>query len=211
MSTTQTQTQIVAPAELTKIKNSSSVPVQRAQTFIVKSPVDENKAYEILTNIKDVRKNIEKRRKEITAPLNTSLNAANAMFKELDKPLKDADTILRDKVLEYRDEQEAIAAAKQAEADEAAVKEQARREAIQESHKARGHETHELEEIVPEEVVADVGESITSRRWTFEVTDIKIVPRAYLALDTVAVNKAVRDGERDIKGLRIYQETGLRV
>ena len=57
---------------------------------------------------------------------------------------------------------------------------------------------------------------ITERQgeWTFEVTDLALVPRAYLQINPVAVKAAIRVGIRDtadkpgIAGIRIYQEEG---
>lgn len=43
--------------------------------------------------------------------------------------------------------------------------------------------------------------------WTFEVMDKMMVPREYMAVDTVAVNAAIKAGVRDVSGLRIFQQT----
>jgi hypothetical protein len=93
------------------------------------------------------------------------------------------------------------------EQQEKADKEQERREKIQASHEAKGHKTYELEEVEPE--VAE--KTVTAKRWTFEVIDIGRVPTKYLEISSAAVRLAIRNGEREIKGLRIYQEEGLRV
>jgi len=156
----------------------------------------ESKAYDALGQIKTALKTIETARKKITGPLNQSLKAANNMFKTLSEPFKSADLIIRDKILDFRRQQE-----------EKARREQERREKIQASHEAKGHKTYDLEEVEPE--VAQ--ETVITRRWTYEVLDITKVPRKYLLLDGVAVREAIRAGEREISGLRIYQEEGLRV
>jgi len=156
----------------------------------------ESKAYGALGQIKTALKTIETARKKITGPLNQSLKAANSMFKTLSEPFKSADSIIRDKILDFRRQQE-----------EKARREQERREKIQASHEAKGHKTYDLEEVEPE--VAQ--ETVITRRWTYEVLDITKVPRKYLLLDGVAVREVIRAGEREISGLRIYQEEGLRV
>jgi len=156
----------------------------------------ESKAYDALGQIKTALKTIETARKKITGPLNQSLKAANNMFKTLSEPFKSADLIIRDKILDFRRQQE-----------EKARREQERREKIQASHEAKGHKTYDLEEVEPE--VAQ--ETVITRRWTYEVLDITKVPRKYLLLDGVAVREVIRAGEREISGLRIYQEEGLRV
>jgi hypothetical protein len=50
------------------------------------------------------------------------------------------------------------------------------------------------------------------KTWTFEVIDLDQVPREYMSLDVDVVRDAiVRDGVRDIPGLRVYQSETLRV
>lgn len=42
--------------------------------------------------------------------------------------------------------------------------------------------------------------------WTYEVTDIDQVPTGLLMIDTKAVTEAIRRGDREIPGLRIFQK-----
>ncbi len=44
-------------------------------------------------------------------------------------------------------------------------------------------------------------------RWTYEVKAKGSVPMKYITIDSEIVNAAIRNGERDIPGLRIYQES----
>jgi len=167
-----------------------------ANEIEVKSPEQESLAYEALGQIKRAIKTIDEERKKITQPLNQSLKAANGMFKKLSEPFDTADAIIRDKIIKFHCEQE-----------EKARKEQERREKIQNAHEKMGHKTYELEEVKPE-----VSETTTIvKRWTFEILNLKDVPRDYLILDNAKVREAIRNGIREIPGLRIYQEEGLRI
>lgn len=50
------------------------------------------------------------------------------------------------------------------------------------------------------------GASVSVRkRWTFEVVAVRDVPTEYLVIDNAAVRKAIRDGKREIPGLRVFQ------
>jgi hypothetical protein len=50
------------------------------------------------------------------------------------------------------------------------------------------------------------------RSWSFEVVDLDRVPREYMSLDVAVVREAIiRDGVREIPGLRIFQAEALRV
>ena len=43
--------------------------------------------------------------------------------------------------------------------------------------------------------------------WTYEVTDESQIPREYLTIDHKKINRAVKDGARNIPGVNIYQES----
>lgn len=187
--------EIVPETVQIQIRKDSSAVITKAEAIVVASSAQENKAHELLVLIKTKTAAIEKQRKAITAPLNKSLKETNTLFKKLSEPLKEADRIIRAKILTFHEEQEAKA-----------EKEQERREKIQAAHEEKGHETHELEEVEP-----DVGITTTVKRWTFEVVNPHLVPRIYMAIVRAAVNQAIRDGIREIPGLRIYQEEGVRV
>ena len=43
-------------------------------------------------------------------------------------------------------------------------------------------------------------------KWTFEITDPNEVPNGYWIIDEAAIKSAIADGNRDIPGVRIYEE-----
>jgi hypothetical protein len=51
----------------------------------------------------------------------------------------------------------------------------------------------------------------TRKVWTFEITDEAAVPRDYLVVDETKIRQAMRDGAREIPGVRIYQDDQLAV
>jgi len=185
----------ISKTELARMRDNGAVVVTKANILTVTTITQENKAYEILKAIKAQLTLIEKKRTSITGPLNQSLREANTMFKTLAKPLNDARKIINDKVLEFKLAQE-----------EKAAKKMATKEKIQASHVARGHEAHEL---VPE--VAETGDSVMQKRWTYDLVDISKVPAEYLQLNLGAIRKAINGGEQNIPGLKIYQKPTLSV
>ena len=187
----------IVPVEIVqKAESDAALITQQAQTIQIATTEQEEQAYTALTQIKQAIKIIEDKRKEITAPLNVSLKTVNAMFKRLSTPFIEADRIVRNKVMDFRQAQE-----------EKAQKGLERRQKIQAAHEAKGHEVHEI--TAPKIEVAKT--TVTTKRWTFEIVDVNKVPREYLVIDSVAVNKAIRDGIREIGGLNIFQVEGLRV
>jgi colicin import membrane protein len=55
------------------------------------------------------------------------------------------------------------------------------------------------------------GSSSMRKRWVGEVVDEQAVPREYLAVDQRLINQAVRDGVRDIPGVRIWEKPDIAV
>lgn len=60
-------------------------------------------------------------------------------------------------------------------------------------------------------VRTDSGSVSQVTRWTFEVLDPAQVPREYLTVDEKAIRRAVLAGVREVPGVNIYPEAGLRV
>lgn len=191
----------VPHTEIVKIQNQNKPVIRKAEALVIKVSDDETAAYGILQAIKGRQKIVEDMRTAITKPMNKSLKEVNALFKTLSEPLKTADGIIREKILDFR-----------AKREEAAAKRQAKLEAKAEVAEEAGDDEKAMElSEKAEEVEANVGESTVSKRWTFEIVDINKVPRDYLIVAFPVVNAAIRNGERNIPGLRIYQEPGVRV
>ncbi len=68
----------------------------------IKKEADLGPATELLTKIKSTAKDIEKRRKEITQPLNLALKSVNALFKEPADKLNAAEDLIKKALLEYQ-------------------------------------------------------------------------------------------------------------
>lgn len=51
----------------------------------------------------------------------------------------------------------------------------------------------------------------TRKVWKHEITDATAIPREFLKVDEQAIRQAIRDGRRDIPGVRIYQDDQLAV
>lgn len=60
-------------------------------------------------------------------------------------------------------------------------------------------------------VRTEEGSASQRKDWKWRVVSPDDIPREYLALDTVAVNKAVRAGARQIPGIEIYQEESVQI
>jgi len=189
-----------------------------ADSIILKVQSDIDGANNTLSQLNVAIKDLEVARLAITKPINEGLGNVNTLFKTVKKPLKDAYDFLDKKVMVWRDkEKEKIDAENERlrleteEKNNKLLAEQARREKIQQSHEERGHQTTQLEEPVfetaPEVPALKFSDSTKVRLdWTWELMDLKQIPREYLMIDKVGINKAIREGVREINGTRIYQK-----
>ncbi len=192
---------VVPQTEIVKIEKENKPIINKAVALKIKVSSDENRANEVFKQIAFRIKTIEAIRTKITQPLNTSLKEINTLFKSLSSPLKEAKKILNDSIIEFHEKRE----------EQARKREEKLRLEAEEAEEDGDEELVEKLEDKIELVAPRVGESSTVKRWTFEVEDIHKIPREYLLVDQVEINRAIRNGARDIKGIRIFQKESVRV
>ena len=191
----------------------------QAENYEITSNEVVDEASKFLKKVRDTEKNIEAKRLEFTAPLNQSLKALNSTFKKLREPLDDAKRLVSDKILAWR-KVEAERVRREEEARAKIEEEKVRK--IQEALKAEVDAESKqvlIEELIkaeePKPIVEapknKIGNVQTRKVWTYEVIDNDKVPGKYTAVVPVIVNQAIRDGIREIPGLRIYQEEKLSI
>lgn len=169
--------------------------------------------------VKQLRMQVQKleaERKAIVGPINEGVKRINARFAIPKDLLNGAIQTLQRRSTAFLLEQERLAREKEAEMralQEEAALEQA--EALQETgqHEEATEAIEEAVEIQPIVVAETQSKSelgvTTSLRdnWTWDVMDSNLIPREYLTIDTVKVNKAVRgDKVREIPGLNIWND-----
>jgi len=184
--------------EVKIIKEESSILLKQADSYVIKSAQDVDSASEFLRKIKDTENRLETKRLEFTKPLNESLKAINNTFRQLSEPLSQARKLLTEKILLWRrQEQEKIA------------KEEERRRKIQDAHERAGHEVKAP--IILERPEKKMGDTQVRKVWSWKLVDFNKVPDSYKEINPVAINQAIRNGAREIPGLRIFQEESLSI
>jgi len=184
-----------------------AVKLQRyAEARIIKTVEDIKVATDDLSIISRLKKAIEEKRKEYVGPINDHLKAVNDAFKNFTEPLNQADRTTRQKILEYRREQDRIRA----------VQEEINRkrvEAAQEEMELKGEltESVELVEVIPEapkRVSTDLGSAGMRDNWKYEVTDFSLLPDEYKVPDTAMLNSIAKKHHdtKQIPGVRFYNE-----
>lgn len=174
----------------------------RAQNFLVASDQSYNEAGDIISWIAERLKKIEARRIHYVKPLNDHVKDINAEHKGYTQPFQEADRIIREKMMSWRRAEEAYA--------------QAGQERIEKEAKKLAKETGvSVEEIMASaevpEAIKETTNSTVAKRWVFEIIDMSKVPRNFLCLDEKSVNINIREGVRNIPGLRIYQEESIKL
>ena len=53
--------------------------------------------------------------------------------------------------------------------------------------------------------------NIVSKVWDFELVDISAVPQEFIILNDKAVRQAIREGVREIKGIKIFQKARVSI
>ena len=147
---------------------------------------------------KQLIKQVGAARKAITTPLQKEIKRWVAKEKELVEPIetaiRQADTLIQ----QYN---ERVAAQRQAVLHKIAEEERIR---LQNDSNA---EQVQLESDLKRQVaMAQHSTDGVRKVWTFAVEDLALVPREYLVLDTQKVREAIRNGERHIPGIHIYQQ-----
>lgn len=211
--------------------------VSMAERCEIKTVEDLEKASDLLKFIKSTYKKAEEERKSITDPINASVKILNSRFKTITDPLSRAEDSVKAKILAFEQERRRKAeeeAREQARLDAiAAAEAEAKRKAEEASEKLIEDgqidifaDPVEIEIsvdvssiVIPEPVVNNAPVrgaygSTTSvvKRWTYEVTDIAALAAFAPELVSVVgslINAKIRDGVRDIPGLRIFQDESI--
>ena len=204
----------------------------KAEAMVIESDEHVAGATNLLGFIAQSKKQFDERRTGIVKPLNDQVAEVNKAFKTITAPLDAATATLKDKVLTYRREQEKRRQEELARIERERKAAEELQSKLEEEHRAQRIEalltTGELpfqEEVAPTlpvapvelppeistNVKASLGSSTFKKVWTFEVIDPKQIPYCYLILDEKAIRSSIRQGVREIPGIRIYQDEQLSV
>ena len=182
---------------------------QYAVALIIASDGDVKSATNDLSIISGLKKAIEDKRKEYTQPINDHLKAVNEAFKTFTDPLNNADKVTRQKILDYRQEQERIR-------QEQERINQLRLEAARAEMELKGELTESVDLIEmqpgqPNHYRTDSGTLGTMKVRKYRVVDFAKLPDQYKIENSALLNKVVKAGIPEIPGVEIYTEETLRV
>ena len=200
---------------------------ERAKLVTVTDAISYDRAVDFLKEVNTKMKDFKAQREKYIKPMKDSIKAIDDKLKEPIKLLEDTEATLREKLNAYlsevhkREEERLELERKKAE-DEAimeidsleAIKSQAveydevTQKAIQRTIEMKQNTAIEATAL-QEKINLSTSSASVSMVWDFEVTDKSQLPLEYLKVDEVAIRNAIRNGQREIAGVKIFQKPQL--
>jgi hypothetical protein len=197
-------------AQLQPFEDRLAAVAADASALEVKDEASNQTAAETLAVAKRLTKDLDAARKAIIGDADGYVRAVNNLAKALKDKLDGIARILTPKMSRYATLQEQARRAEEARRQKEAADLQKRLDA--EAKKA-GTEPVKVEAAptpVPQGPVRTAAGTVQTRKvWKFEVEDAAQVPREFLIVDEARIRQAVRDGVREIKGVRIFEDTQI--
>ncbi|MFA5174740.1 MAG: hypothetical protein WC438_06160 [Candidatus Pacearchaeota archaeon] len=213
--------QTISEEKEKELNKALSTVEKNSEKFIkISDKIEYDSANEFLVKVKTKEKEFEDERKGMTDPINKGLDAINSIYMPKIKRCKEISSIVKEAMSSYLREEKR----KQDEEAEKIRIEQEKKNNLRES---KGLQPIEFDE--PEDLVEAIdtrsetksGKSSAKSEWKFKIVSIKDIPQKYFdetlklaiekgLLDTV-LKEAVKSGERNIKGLDIYEDFNINV
>lgn len=171
-------------------------------------------------------KAVEAEREKLNRPILTAQRALKGRADAIVAPLAAEEMAARAKVRKFDDDLAAAERKRKQEAFEKAEAERKRLQAIEDERAAKEQreaapihvEPEPVAEVAPAAIQGDFGAKVArTTSWKHEILSVRQLPNAILTHEKVleAINKViaaqVRGGTREIKGARIYPETGIAI
>jgi len=153
---------------------------------------------------------IDDKRKQLTRPLLDEKKIIDDIAKSITSDLNDAIKDLRAQILKYekKKEEDRLEELRRIEEEKKKAEERLMSSASSKDDVLEAIDV--IQEIAKtEDELREAKSSSISKVWTYEVVDIKLVPRAYLKIDDAEVKAAIKVGIREIPGIRIFQKDQL--
>lgn len=163
----------------------------------VKTQEEYSNAGDIVKSLKFKIKKLETKRVEWTKPILDAKKKIDDEFKTIIKPLDEIVGKIENemKVFWRADQERKNAEQKRIEA-----------EAIEKA-KAEGKTEVQVEIVNDKKSVdGEISKTIYQEKWTFEIIDESEVPNIYCSPDKKKIDEAIKNGVREINGLRIFDD-----
>lgn len=201
------------------IQNEGRQLVEQCERAVIDGDESAEKMTDLLGIIKARKDRAEDARKALVKPLNDHVKFINAQFKESSASLVHADQIGRQKLGAYLTEKRAAERAEQErqrrEAEDRAIEEASKLEA--EGRNDEAARVVETASSIPQGKSSGPtrgmmgAKASTVTRWTFEIEDSSMIPKDFMMPNERAIAQAVKDGNRSIPGVRIFEQSSVAI
>lgn len=200
---------------------------ERAKAIVVNDAVSYDNTVLFLEEIAQKKKDFKAQRDKYVKPMKDSIKAIDEKLQEPIKTLEKMEAIVRETLNNYlaevnRREQERLALEKKKAEEEALRKMEELEHAKLQSGEydevtqkaiARtvDHEQNKIVEATTkqEKINLSTSGASVSMVWDFEIIDKAQIPLEFLKVDETAIRNAIRAGEREISGVKIFQKPQL--
>lgn len=181
-----------------------------AETIVISDPESQANAVDVLKRIKVFYKDVEDARKDKKNPFAEMVKRIDTAFKPITDTLLLAEGQIKAKVSTYLYECEKKRQKEEVERQKAYEAQKA--DASEENIFGAGQQVQAPAMILPkEQAKGTIATASQKSVWRWKVTDETKVPREYLILDEVKLNKVVKAGLRTIPGFEIYEDKTISI
>lgn len=206
--------------------NNLSVEISTIADYVINFKINNdnelNGATEYLKNIKNKLKMVEDRRNELVLPLNNYIKKLREDFKPFQNELEKFKKLIESEILRYnkiRKERLRIEAEEKRKADLQRLKEEeeksrllgqvfddSNQDVIADAIKTQHDKLENKDIIVDTGIKTDKVKTSIKKQWTYDIIDENQVPRDYCSPDHYKIQTAIKNGIREITGIRIYEK-----
>ena len=202
---TEVLVEAAAQEKIDVLKKDAAALMEKAQEIAqINEPAHEERATEFRAQIKRRLKVAEEARKFLVDPLNAHVKRINAQVKEATGPMEEADRIVAQGMIAYRNSQ-AVQAAKDAAQQAARVAAHATRLGDLGAAQEAVGEYQEAMAVAPKAVQTESGKLTYRKTWRWEIEEVEKIPAAYWMVDEKKIAAAVKAGIA-IAGIKAWQE-----
>lgn len=200
------------PLVLAEIRREGLALKDRLEAIEIRSEEENLLAVETGKIIAVLAKKLESERRRLVDPLNSQVKEINSSFKPYSETLEGLQKTLKGKLIAWAEEKERLAREKAER--QRRVMEDLRRKELEEAASSGVQAAPAL--VLPTKATektihSDTGSATAGKRWTFAIVDETAIPRQYLKVDETLIRASIRDGIREIAGVRIFQETTMSI
>ncbi len=200
--------EIIKSQQIEEVEQKISEAEFDVQQLVVEDESSEQKASELLGVLVAKKKRVEAERVHMKSPVLEQGKRIDAFFNQFKDKIILIEKGLRRKLSDYKMEQ--LRESREAEAERLKIARQEVKDAEEENREVKNIQLPTVPDK-PKAIVTSAGKIANKTVWKFEIIEEKKVPKKYMSVDEKKLREAVKKGEREIAGLRIYEDISLMV